>query len=51
MLYSDPFPRYGQFAVQYAVVNTTDKQHTMSSHELESALMLMADFLKMYYTR
>jgi hypothetical protein len=27
----------------------TDEQHTMSSHELQSVLMLTVDYLKMYY--
>jgi hypothetical protein len=27
------------------------EQHAMSSHELQSALILTAEFLKMYYTR
>jgi hypothetical protein len=29
----------------------SDTQHTMSSHELRSALMLVAEFSKMYYSR
>jgi hypothetical protein len=29
----------------------TDEQHAMSSHELQSALMLTVEFSKMYYTR
>jgi hypothetical protein len=35
----------------YFTVHCIDEQHTMSSHELQSALMLMVEFLKMYYTR
>jgi hypothetical protein len=33
------------------LVQCTDKQHAMSSHELQSALMLTVEFSKMYYTR
>jgi hypothetical protein len=29
----------------------TDQQHAMSSHELQSVLMLTVEFSKMYYTR
>jgi hypothetical protein len=29
----------------------TDEQHAVSSHELQSALMLTVEFSKMYYTR
>jgi hypothetical protein len=32
-------------------VHCTDEQHAMSSHELQSALMLTVEFSKMYYTR
>jgi hypothetical protein len=32
-------------------VHCTDEQHTMSTHELQSALMLTVEFSKMYYTR
>jgi hypothetical protein len=32
-------------------VHCTDGQHAISSHELQRALMLMVEFLKMYYTR
>jgi hypothetical protein len=28
----------------------SDEQHAMSSHELQSALTLMVEFSKMYYT-
>jgi hypothetical protein len=28
----------------------TDEQHAMSSHELQSALLLTVEFSKMYYT-
>jgi hypothetical protein len=39
--------RYGT----YFTVHYTDEQHAMSSHELQSALMLTVEFSKMYYTR
>jgi hypothetical protein len=42
--------RYSYFAVLYTV-HCTDEQHTMSSHEVQSALMLTVEFPKMYYTR
>jgi hypothetical protein len=29
----------------------TDEQHAMSSHELQSALMLTVELSKMYYTK
>jgi hypothetical protein len=29
----------------------TEEQHAMSSHELQSALMLTVEFSKMYYNR
>jgi hypothetical protein len=32
------------------LVHCTDEQHAMSSHELQSALMLMVEFWIMYYT-
>jgi hypothetical protein len=32
-------------------VHSTDEQHAMSSHELQSALMLTVEFSKMYCTR
>jgi hypothetical protein len=32
-------------------VHCTDEQHAMSSHELQSALMLTVEFSKLYYTR
>jgi hypothetical protein len=35
----------------YFTVHCTDEQHAMSSHELESALILTEEFSKMYYTR
>jgi hypothetical protein len=38
------------FTVQYTV-HCTDEQHAMSSHELQRALMLTAEFSKMYYIR
>jgi hypothetical protein len=47
---SEQFPRYSYFTVQY-IVHCTDGQHAMSSHELQSALMLTVEFSKMYYTR
>jgi hypothetical protein len=48
--YSERFPRYSYFTVQYTV-HCTDEQHAMSSHELQSAVMLTVEFSKMYYTR
>jgi hypothetical protein len=33
----------------YFTVHCTDEQHAMSSHELQSALMLTVKFSKMYY--
>jgi hypothetical protein len=45
MSYSERFPRY--FTVQYTV-HCTDEQHAMSSHELQSALMLTVEFSKIY---
>jgi hypothetical protein len=33
------------------VFHCTDEQYAMSSHELQSALMLKAEFSEMYYTR
>jgi hypothetical protein len=38
------------YSTQYTV-HCTDEQHAMSSHELQSALMLMVKFLEMCYTR
>jgi hypothetical protein len=32
-------------------VHCTNEQHAMSSHELQSALMLTVEFSKMYYSR
>jgi hypothetical protein len=32
------------------LLHCTDEQHAMPSHELQSALMLTAEFSKMYYT-
>jgi hypothetical protein len=46
--YSERFPRYSYFTVQY-IVHCTE-QHAMSSHELQSGLTLTVEFLKMYYT-
>jgi hypothetical protein len=48
--YSERFPRYSHFTVHYTV-RCTDEQHAMSSHDLQSALMLTVEFSKMYYTR
>jgi hypothetical protein len=48
--YSERFPRWNYFTVQYTI-HCTDEQNAMSSHELQSALMLTVEFLKMYYTR
>jgi hypothetical protein len=36
--------------MQYTV-HCTEEQHAMSSHELQSALMLAVEFWKIYYTR
>jgi hypothetical protein len=44
--YSEQFPRYSCFTVQQYV----KMQYAMSSHELQSALMLTVEFSKMYYT-
>jgi hypothetical protein len=35
----------------YFTVHCTDEQHAMSSQELQSALMYMVEFSKMYYSR
>jgi hypothetical protein len=48
--YSERFPRQSYFTVRYTV-HCTDEQHAMSSHDLQSALMLTVEFSKMYYTR
>jgi hypothetical protein len=51
MSYYERFPRWSYyFAVQYTV-HCTDEQHAMSSHKLQSVLMLTVEFSKMYYTR
>jgi hypothetical protein len=42
MSYSERFPR--------ELFHCTDEQHALSSHELQSALILM-EFSKVYYTR
>jgi hypothetical protein len=44
--YSERFPRYSYFTA-----HCTEEQHAMSSHELQSALMLSVEFSKMYYSR
>jgi hypothetical protein len=46
MPYSERFPRYSYFTVQ-----CTDQQHAMTSHKLQSALMLTVEFSKMYCSR
>jgi hypothetical protein len=43
VFYSEQFPSY--------TVHCTDEQHAMSSHELQSALILTVEFSKMRYTR
>jgi hypothetical protein len=43
-----PLESTSYFAVQYTI-QCTDEQHAMSSHELQSALMLTVEFSKMYY--
>jgi hypothetical protein len=48
--YSERFPRWSYFTVQYTV-HCTDEQHAMTSHELQSSWMLTVEFSKMYYTR
>jgi hypothetical protein len=45
--YSERFPRQ----LFHCTVHCTDQQHAMSSHELQSAVMLTVEFSKMYYTR
>jgi hypothetical protein len=48
--HSERFPRWSNFTVQYTV-HCGEEQHAMSSQELHSALMMTAEFSKMYYTR
>jgi hypothetical protein len=48
--YSERFLRYSYFTEQYTV-HCTDVQRAMSTHELQSALILTVEFSKMYYTR
>jgi hypothetical protein len=50
MSYSERSPIYSYFTVQYCTVHCTDEQHTVFSRELQSALMLMVEFSKIYYT-
>jgi hypothetical protein len=50
MSYSERFPSYSYFTVQYTV-HCTDEQHAMSSHELQNPLTFTVEFLKTYYTR
>jgi hypothetical protein len=45
--YPERVPRYSYFTIQY-ITHCTDEQHAMSSHELQSALMLTMKFSKMY---
>jgi hypothetical protein len=45
--YSERFPKELYFTVQYTVQTS---KHDMSSHELQSALVLTVEFSKMYYT-
>jgi hypothetical protein len=48
-MYTCPIPncfRESYFTVQFTV-HCTDEQHAMSSHELQSALMLTVEFSKM----
>jgi hypothetical protein len=47
--YSERFLRYSYFTVHY-IVDCTDEQRDMSSHELQGALMLTVEFSKMYCT-
>jgi hypothetical protein len=48
--YSERVPGWSWVSAQHTV-HGTDEQHAMSSLELQSALMLMVEFSKMYYTR
>jgi hypothetical protein len=48
VFYSERFPRYSYFTILYTV-QCTDEQHAMSSHELQSTLMLTVEFSKIYY--
>jgi hypothetical protein len=48
--YIEQFPRQSYFTVQYSV-HCTDEQLAMSSHKLQSALMLTVEFSQMHYTR
>jgi hypothetical protein len=45
VFYSERFPRESYFTVKYTV-HCTDEQHAISSHELQSALMLNEEFSK-----
>jgi hypothetical protein len=44
---------YGSIILNMTIftIHCTDEQHAMSSHELQSALMLTAEFSRMHYTR
>jgi hypothetical protein len=44
--YCERFPRYCYSTVQ-CTLHCTDKQHTMSSHQLQIALRLMVEFSKL----
>jgi hypothetical protein len=46
VFYSERFPRWNYFTVQYSVC-CTDEKHIMPSHELQSALMLTVEFLNL----
>jgi hypothetical protein len=52
-MYMCPIPKgleyNSYFTVQYTV-RCTDEQHAMSSHGLQSALVLTVELSKMYYT-
>jgi hypothetical protein len=50
-MYICPFRTVSETELFHCTVHCTDEQYAMSSHELQSALMLTVEFLKMYYTR
>jgi hypothetical protein len=50
-LYMYMCPISNGFQLLHCTVQCTDEQHAMSSHELQSALMLTVEFSKMYYAR
>jgi hypothetical protein len=53
-MYMRPIPNgFRDELFHYTVYSAhcTDEQHAMSSHELQSVLMLTVEFSKIYYTR